>query len=148
MKKIENDYADRPISPLPSSLLPKSSLYLIFLFSFVVVLLIFYFLKLGRKLPLLTESEQPFDEPIKFLKLTDGTLLTPRILNKSFIEVDENGVKAASATFPGMEQREAIKFICNRPFLFLIHDKDYKNIFFIGKYADPSNIKDKKHFKG
>ena len=83
------------------------------------------------------ESRGPFDEPTKFSKITNDTLLIPRVISGLLIEVDEEGIKEAREKC-GDEAKECIKFICDRPFIFLIHDQGYETIFFIGKYANPS----------
>ena len=52
-------------------------------------------------------------------------------------------VEAAAVTYsmncvmPKCAAPKPIYFICNRPFIFLIHDKQYENVFYMGKYANP-----------
>ena len=88
-----------------------------------------------------------FDNEAEFSKICYKKLKISRFLHKSFIEVNENGTEAAAATAVVMEliligvkhrSKEPIEFICDRPFLFLIHDKEFENIFFLGKCVNPN----------
>ena len=66
-----------------------------------------------------------------------------KTIHKSIIEVNEEGLEAAAATDVIISancarlQSELILFICDRPFMFLIHDRMFENIYFVGKYAQP-----------
>lgn len=54
------------------------------------------------------------------------------------IEVDERGTVAAAATAVlTLTSSPSLIFICNRPFMFLIHDKRSKEILFTGVYRGP-----------
>lgn len=72
-------------------------------------------------------------------------LLISDIVHKTSFEIDENGAEASGTTalnFGLYSEREVvnyqrINFICNRPFLFVIHEKTYNNILFIGKFVKP-----------
>ncbi|CAF1606146.1 unnamed protein product, partial [Didymodactylos carnosus] len=73
---------------------------------------------------------------------TMGTnrLVIENIVQNSVIDVNENGVQAASANsmLPGTSGfRDAITFTCNRPFVFLIHNRQTRTILFAGKYISP-----------
>ena len=61
--------------------------------------------------------------------------------HKSFIEVNETG----TGSFKHENSLESfnfqVEFVCDKPFLFLIHDKDYENVFFVGKFLKPDSIK-------
>ena len=63
------------------------------------------------------------------------------VMQKAFIEVNEEGAEAAAVSTVVVMNRMAAreqKFICNRPFLFVIRDiKNGLNLF-IGKVVDPS----------
>ena len=59
----------------------------------------------------------------------------PRIYNLFSIEVNEEGCKKASQ-INEIESSQPLKFECNRPFIFLFHDINYKNILFLGKYVN------------
>ena len=63
------------------------------------------------------------------------------INHKANIDLDENGVEVAAATSVIMNRITSISpfiepfvFNANKPFLYLIYDKEYENIIFIGKY--------------
>ena len=63
------------------------------------------------------------------------------INHKTNIDLDENGVEVAAATAIIMNRITSISpfiepfiFKANKPFLYLIYDKEYENIIFIGKY--------------
>jgi serpin B len=63
-----------------------------------------------------------------------------KILQKTFIEVDETGTEAAAATVIGMSggsaaPTETIDFICDRPFMYFIRNDSTGNILFMGEYA-------------
>lgn len=63
-------------------------------------------------------------------------------VHKAKIEIDEEGSTAASATaifsFRSSRPTEPAQFICNHPFMFLIHDQKSKEILFAGVYRGPS----------
>lgn len=63
-----------------------------------------------------------------------------KVLHEAVIEVNEEGTEAAAATSVIMHKRCAEfpeQFLCNRPFIFLIHEKKGNNVLFIGKYMKP-----------
>uniref|UniRef100_A0A2M3YWA2 Putative serine proteinase inhibitor n=1 Tax=Anopheles nuneztovari TaxID=30067 RepID=A0A2M3YWA2_9DIPT len=63
------------------------------------------------------------------------------ILQKSCIQVDEQGTQASAATESSLVftiLSEPVKFIANRPFLFLILDESKGTWLFAGKVEDPS----------
>lgn len=58
-----------------------------------------------------------------------------------FVEVSEEGTEAAGAT--GIDIRmtslaETEEFVCDRPFVFMIRDRETGSTLFAGKYADPA----------
>lgn len=63
------------------------------------------------------------------------------VVHQALIEVDEKGTEAAAATVvfmtDGMKPKY-IEFFCQRPFLFVIHEKIYNNIIFYGKLVKPN----------
>lgn len=65
-------------------------------------------------------------------------------MHQANIENDEEGTVAAAATFWGGPNSGVFpkKFICNRPFMFIIYDKQTKEILFAGVYRGPININD------
>lgn len=71
-------------------------------------------------------------------------LFISRTKHKTFIEVDEEGTEAAAATMVEMSftsfdpnAPQYIPFHCNRPFLFVINEKDTGAILFMGKVGNP-----------
>jgi serpin B len=73
----------------------------------------------------------------KILHFQSKSVNKLKIIHQAYIDVNENGILATAATATTLLTasrltNEKIKFICNRPFLFIIHDK--KNIIFIGKF--------------
>jgi serine protease inhibitor len=59
------------------------------------------------------------------------------VRQKTYIEVNERGTKAAAVTRVLYPDSMPPSLIANRPFLFLIHDKETGLILFIGKVANP-----------
>ena len=68
-----------------------------------------------------------------------------KIIHKTFINVNEKGTEAAAATMGVMVFKLAhmidpvmpVEFRCNRPFIFVIHEKATKGILFVGKFMKP-----------
>jgi serpin B len=75
--------------------------------------------------------------------IPDGLHIS-KVLHKAVIEVNEEGTEAAAATAVIMMKRCAVvrnppqEFVCNRPFIFIIHDNKNHSILFIGKYEKPN----------
>ncbi|OQV19908.1 Serpin B8 [Hypsibius exemplaris] len=74
-----------------------------------------------------------------------GNLKISKVVQKVFINVDENGTEAAAAT--GVQavtymlrtsNREPDVFRADRPFIYLIRHKETNSILFLGKVADPT----------
>jgi serpin B len=63
------------------------------------------------------------------------------VVHKAFVSVDEKGTEAAAATGVGMEasapNRNA-KFTVDRPFIFLIRDRETGAILFLGRVLNPA----------
>lgn len=69
----------------------------------------------------------------------DYQLLITEVKHKTFIDVNEEGTEAAAATSIGIGVTSMPpSFIADRPFLFVIREKDTNTILFIGKVCDPS----------
>ncbi len=77
---------------------------------------------------------------------TPSNLVISKVKHKTFVEVDEEGTEAAAVTSvevsltsvsPG--ENSTIPFIVNRPFLFLIQEKDTGAILFMGQVYEPTN---------
>ena len=75
--------------------------------------------------------------PVQFLE-HDRVFYMNKFVHKVCLEtsdqVDENAIKIFEYS---EKQTEYVNFHCDRPFLFLIHDKIFENIIFIGKYVKP-----------
>jgi serpin B len=72
-------------------------------------------------------------------------LFIDEIIHKTFFEIDEEGTKAAAATGIMMspeaiaeEERKPKILELNKPFLFIIEEKETETILFIGQVVDPS----------
>jgi serpin B len=63
------------------------------------------------------------------------------VAHKAFVAVDEDGTEAAAATAVALELKgepgEAKVFRADRPFLFLIRDRETKATLFLGRLSDP-----------
>jgi serpin B len=62
------------------------------------------------------------------------------VIHQAYVKVNEEGTEAAAATGVGMGITAVpprYQFIVNRPFIFLIQEKDTGNILFLGKIVDP-----------
>lgn len=64
------------------------------------------------------------------------------IIHKAFIKVDESGTEAAAATAVIMDTKSVTpyppSFVANRPFIYLIRDKQTNAILFMGRVLDPT----------
>lgn len=73
---------------------------------------------------------------------TDEALHVSAVLHQAFVAVDENGTEAAAATAVGMQALSGVAaqhdVVCDRPFLFAIHDTKWGTPLFVGRVADPS----------
>jgi len=74
----------------------------------------------------------------------DDSLSISKVVHQAFVEVNEEGAEAAAATAVMMNRRCAPmhefppeEFKCDRPFIFVIHEKNTNGILFIGKYLKP-----------
>jgi len=71
-----------------------------------------------------------------------GDLFVSDVIQKAFIEVNEEGSEAAAATAVVFHyksgRRFAKQFRCDHPFMFFIRDKKTKMVLFSGRVVDPS----------
>ena len=82
-------------------------------------------------------------------------LYISKILHKCFLEVNEDGTEAVAVTSvifnmgntSSPPQPVYAEFKCNRPFLFFIHDNQYKTILFMGKCSEPNPYAEKMEVK-
>ena len=78
---------------------------------------------------------------VKFSGVTDAARLwISTVIQKAFIEVNEEGSEAAAATAGIMMMRAALmtpQFIFDRPFLYLIKDNLTGMVLFAGRVSNP-----------
>ncbi|MBN1826627.1 MAG: serpin family protein [Candidatus Eisenbacteria bacterium] len=71
-----------------------------------------------------------------------GGLSIDRVLHRAFLEMDERGAEAAAGTAVtlkrGAPPGPAVLFRADRPFLFLIREREYGSVLFLGRAADPA----------
>lgn len=78
-----------------------------------------------------------------FTGISDHGLVVSAVRHRTFIEVNEEGTEAAAATGMtiasgiDMNPPKPFRMVVDRPFLFLIEDKDSKAILFMGVVFDP-----------
>lgn len=65
-------------------------------------------------------------------------LYVSKILHKAVIEINEAGSEAAAASVLFSRDILYPNFNCNRPFIFIIHDR--RNVLFIGKINNPNKL--------
>lgn len=81
-----------------------------------------------------------FTDQADFTKINaKGGLTLSFVKQFTFVAVDEKGTEAAAVTPGGISTVSLPQStICDRPFVFVIHEKTTGTILFIGKIADPS----------
>lgn len=76
--------------------------------------------------------------------LDDEEFAVSAVLHKARVKVDEQGTEAAAVTMAmlagGMPEEEEIIFHVNRPFLFLIVEKETGAVLFLGSVVEPEMI--------
>ena len=81
-----------------------------------------------------------FSNKADFTKINaKGGLLLSLIRQNTFVAVDETGTEAAAVT-SGTVSTTSVQFpyLCDRPFVFIIHEKTSGTVLFVGKIADPT----------
>lgn len=88
----------------------------------------------------------PFDQDkadFTGINSSPSGLYISKVVHQAVVDINEEGTEAAAATGVIMMTRCAMvvneprEFICDRPFLFVIHEKTHNTVLFIGKYAKP-----------
>ena len=99
----------------------------------------------GKDMLLKMGLEKPFSvEQADFGKMTPhNDVVIEDVFHQTVVKVDEAGTKAAAATAVTMMKRSAnvppkTQVHVERPFVFLIHNAETKEILFIGQVIDPS----------
>ncbi|NOX87788.1 MAG: serpin family protein [Calditrichaeota bacterium] len=80
-----------------------------------------------------------------FSRITpQGGIWISMVKHKTFVEVNEEGTEAAAVTIVGFERTasDIFNMIVNRPFLFVIYEKNSGAVLFMGKIADPVYAQD------
>jgi serine protease inhibitor len=81
---------------------------------------------------------EAFSQSADFSGIRNGIFIS-RVLHKAVIEVNEEGSEAAAATVVEVKEVAAIdpvRFIADRPFIFIIADDETGTILFMGKLID------------
>jgi len=85
-----------------------------------------------------------FTDAADFSNIAEGALKVDKVKTKTVVKVDEAGSEAAAVAVATMIDRSIVlpphpplKFIVNRPFVFMIHDKKRKVPLFIGRVVNP-----------
>lgn len=75
---------------------------------------------------------------------SEEKIFISKVIHQAVVEVSEEGTEAAAATAVVMAKRSMMvfdfppeEFKCNRPFIFVIHEKNTNGVLFIGKYMSP-----------
>ncbi len=81
-----------------------------------------------------------FTNQADFTKINaKGGLTLSFIKQNTFVSVDETGTEAAAVTTGGVSTTSVqLSTLCNRPFVFVIHEKTSGTVLFVGKIADPT----------
>lgn len=84
-----------------------------------------------------------------FSNISDEELFISNAIHKANIEFSEEGIKAAAVTVFSFatsalepEEDKPINITINKPFMYVIRDKDTKEIWFVGTVYTPNNWKD------
>ncbi len=68
----------------------------------------------------------------------NGALKVDFVKQNTFVAVDEKGTEAAAVTSIGVVVTSVpVAYLCDRPFLFVIHEKTSGTVLFTGKIVDP-----------
>ncbi len=80
-----------------------------------------------------------FDDGADFSGMT-GTreLWISEVAHKAFVSVDEEGTEAAASTAVVLLESEPLLVTVDRPFIFLIRDRDTGTILFLGRVVNPA----------
>ena len=81
-----------------------------------------------------------FTDRADFTKMNDqGNLTLSFVKQNTFVAVDEKGTEAAAVTTGGISTTSVqLPTLCDRPFVFVIHEKTSGTVLFVGKIADPT----------
>lgn len=86
-------------------------------------------------------AESVFSDSADLSGISSNTRLKiSKVVHQTFLDVTEGGTEAAAATaviITRMTIWDPIEFVCDRPFMFMIHDTISKAILFLGKFHSP-----------
>jgi serpin B len=86
---------------------------------------------------------QAFDDRADFSNMANERLYVSEVKQKSYVDVNEEGTEAAAVTTVTMKSLaimrplEPFEMIVDRPFFFVISDRETQTILFMGMIADP-----------
>lgn len=85
---------------------------------------------------------QAFQDNANFSKISDVSIQISKVLHKTYIKTDEEGSEAAAVTSVGfgitsVEPNQTMNITFNKPFVFIIREKDTNTILFAGKVENP-----------
>jgi len=98
-----------------------------------------YFKKLNRDLIALGMSSMFLNADLSGISNTDN-LAVSRVLHKTFVEVNEEGTEAAAVTAVEIIKTnlpDNLAFNANKPFIFIIKEKDTNTLLFMGILKNP-----------
>jgi serine protease inhibitor len=77
--------------------------------------------------------------PADFSRMVQGGgIWVDRVVQKTFVRVDEEGTEAAAATIVVMVESAPPEFVFDRPFLFAIRERLSGTVLFVGVIGDPA----------
>ncbi|GKD76402.1 serpin-ZX [Tanacetum coccineum] len=103
--------------------------------------------QMGLTLPF-EETNEELSGIVDLRSLFENTLYVSKILQKSFIEVDEKGTKAAAMSFMDCEEGDDMSdsdfeptpptsFVADHPFMFMIREESSQAVLFVGVVLNP-----------
>lgn len=81
--------------------------------------------------------EIAFDRRADFSNMADKNTWIDSVIHKTFIQVDEEGTEAAAVTAVIMKRGLTPSITFDRPFLFVIHERETGAVLFLGKVVNP-----------
>ncbi|WP_254448700.1 serpin family protein [Spirosoma rhododendri] len=83
-----------------------------------------------------------FTNQANFSKMNPSERLTLSFVKQNtFVAVDEQGTEAAAVTTGGVSTTSVqLPTLCDKPFVFIIHERTTKTILFVGKIANPTQL--------
>jgi serpin B len=80
-----------------------------------------------------------FDDTADLSDISDVFLKVDAAVHQAWVKIDENGTEAAAATGIGASTTsEPIYIAVDRPFVFIVHDRNTGSILFVGRVMNPA----------